>query len=286
MRKILFPFELDNPAYMEAYVYGIKLARNINAEMIVLNVFQLEVGNDITMEKYNNLKKTFWFKAYNEVTKFNNYFLQEHARVDSDLKIRFDYRFIHGIFLDEIRNIAGEEEVDLIVLPISDNREFNKRQLKIIRDNIFEKNRASILVIPFFAKFRPTKTIVFATDLKRLNGYKQYLKEVVAYAKAFDANIHFLHISPREKAAEWEKSETYREMQQIVTQHKGYVFHNIYSKHVIDTVNQYVDDHNADLLVVVKQQHYFLDTLFHESISNRISLNSKVPVMIMREKRD
>ena len=40
-----------------------QFARNINAELIVLNVFKVEVGNDITEEKYGHLKKDSWFKA-------------------------------------------------------------------------------------------------------------------------------------------------------------------------------------------------------------------------------
>lgn len=35
MRKILFPFELDNPVYREAYIYGIKFARNIKKAQLV-----------------------------------------------------------------------------------------------------------------------------------------------------------------------------------------------------------------------------------------------------------
>ena len=88
MRKILFPFELDNPIYREAYIHGIKFARKINAEMILLNVFQVEVGNDITEEKYNRLKRDNWFKAYNEISRFNRYYLVDHANVETDLQIR------------------------------------------------------------------------------------------------------------------------------------------------------------------------------------------------------
>lgn len=285
MRKILFPFELDNPIYKEAYIYGIKFARNINAELIVLNVFKVEVGDDITKEKYGNLKKDNWFKAYNEICKFNKYYLEDHVNTESDLKIRFNYRFVHGILMDEIRNIAKEEAVDLVVLPISDKKEFNKRQLKIIRDNIFEENRASILVVPFLVQFQPIKNIVFATDLRKLNHYKQYLNDIITYSKAFNSNIHFLHISTTEKAENWEKSETYRVMMQVIENNKRHVFRSLYGKNVIDSVNQYVEKNKADLLIVVKHQHYFLDSIFHESISNKISFNSKVPVLVMREKR-
>ena len=285
MRKILFPFELDNPIYREAYIYGIKFARNINAELIVLNVFKVEVGNDITEEKYGRLKKDNWFKAYNEICKFNKYYLEDHARTETDLKIKFNYRFVNGILLDEIRNIAREDQVDLIVLPISDKKEFNKRQLKIIRDNIFEKNRTSLLVVPFGCEFRPVKNIVFATDLKKLNNYPQYLHDVIHYAKLFDSNIHFIHISSKEKAEEWDNLDTYRLVMQTIEKNKRHVFKSLHGKKIIESVNQYVKKCNADILVVVKHQHYFLDSIFHESLSNEISLNSKVPVLVMREKR-
>lgn len=285
MRKILFPFELKNPVYSEAYIFGIKFARIINAELIVLNAFKVDVGNDITQEKYNKLKKINWFEAYNAINKFNQYFLEKHAKTDSDLKIKFDYRFVNGVFVDEIRNIAKEDDVDLIVLPISESREFNRRQLKIIRDNLFEKNRASILVNPHGCEYRPIKNIVFATDLKKLNNYQQYLDDVVNYARSFDANIHFVYVSSKEKDEEWTHSNTYQMLMQAIEKNKRHIFKSLQGKKIIESVNQYVDECNADLLVVVKHQHDFLDSIIHESISNEISLNSKVPVLVMREKK-
>lgn len=285
MRKILFPFELDNPIYGEAYIYGIKFARKINAELILLNTFLVEVGNDITAEKYGKLKRDNWFKAYNEISMFNRYYLEDHANTETDLKIKFNHRFVNGFLMDEIKEIAREEEVDLIVLPISDNREFNNRQLKIIRDNVFEKNRTSLLVVPYGCKFRPVRNIVFATDLKKLNNYQQYLQDVVNYAHLFDSNIHFVHISSKEKEEDWDSSNTYRMVMQAIEKNNRHTFKSLHGKKIIDSVNQYVEECEADLLVVVKHQHYFLESLLHESISNEISLNSKVPVLVMREKR-
>ena len=281
----MFPFELENPVYKEAYFYAVRIARQIYAELIVLNVYQVEVGNDITEEKYGKLKRDNWFKAYNEISRFNRAYLEEHATVETDLRIRFNYRFVNGILQDEIKSIAREEEVDLIVLPLSGQKDFNKRQLKIIRDNIFEKNRASLLVFPHECEFRPIRNIVFATDLKRLFNYPSYINDVVRYARSFESAIHFIHVSNQNKAEEWEHSEIYKLIRQVLEKDKAHSFKSLHGKSILESVNQYVKESQADLLVVVKHQENFMESIFHESVSKEISLISKIPVLVMREKR-
>ena len=246
--------------------------------------FSLKCGNDITKDKYGKLIRDHWYKAYNEISKFNKYFLEDHARVADELSIKFDYRFIHGFLKDEILKITKEEEVGLIVMPMSEKTEINKRQLEIISDNIFEKNRVSLLVIPFDMKYRAIKNIVFATDLQKVNHYDQYLRDVLRYAEALDSNIHFLHVSAKESLEIREDSAELKMLTQAIEKNERHIFKSIYGRNVTESVNQYVEDNAAELLVVVKHQHYFLETLFHKSFSNEISMNSKIPVLVMREK--
>jgi len=286
MKKILFPFEIDNPVYQEAYIYAVKFARNLNTEVILLNAFSIEADNFITKEKYARLIKDKWFLAYNEIIKFNNYYLNEHARMDDELQIKFDHRFINGILKDEIREIAMKPDVGFIVLPVSDKKDFNKRQLDIISDNIFEKNRVSLLVVPFQGSYRPIKNIVFSIDLKKLNYFKQYIDEIIQISRAFDSNVHFLNISLRDKDVFNEDSEEFQLIKRITDKNSRHVFKRVSGKDVVESVNQYVDEIHADLLAVVKHQHFFLETLFHRSHTNEISFNSKVPVFVMREREE
>ena len=284
MKKILFPFELNNPIYKEAFVYAVKLARNMSAKLIMLHVFDVDVETGTTREKYNALIKDKWYKAYSEVIKFNSYYFEQHVRIDNELRINFDYRFIHGKLQHEIRKIIGEESIDLLVLPVSDRKEINQRLLEIMRDDIFEKNRASLLVIPFNSVFKPISKIVFATGLRKINLFHLYLNDVVRFARIFDSSIHFLHISLTEKAFMPGDTEAYRSIMQIIKNNDRHSFTSLYGENVISAVNQYVEKNKADLLVVVKHQHYFLDSILHRSVSNEISLISQVPVLIMREK--
>lgn len=53
MKKSLFPFEIGNSIYREAYVYAVKLTRNLNKEAVLLNTFLIEADNNITEARYS-----------------------------------------------------------------------------------------------------------------------------------------------------------------------------------------------------------------------------------------
>ena len=127
MKKILFPFEINQNIYKEAYVYAVKFARNLGAELIMLNVFEIDDEVFPTPKEYKEIVRDNWLKAYQEIIKFNKHYLNNFARIESDLRIKVDHRFLHGSFIYEFRKIISEEDIDLIVLPEVDQREIYKR---------------------------------------------------------------------------------------------------------------------------------------------------------------
>lgn len=287
MNKILFPFEPSNPIYKEAYIYAVKFARNLDAELILLNAFDIDNYDDnITAESYQQVLKKKWLKAYEEVIHLNNYYLQNHANLETDLKIKFDHRFIHGNPQQEIRNILKNEEIDLIVLPVSDKQEANKKMLGIIGDEIFEKNNTSLLVVPLNKPFEGVNKVVFATDLKKLNRSALYLRDIHKYSTIFDAAIHFLHITKTKGAILPDDVEAYRLIMEIIKKNNKHQFKTIFGEKIGETLKEYNSTNKINLLAVVKHHHFFLDNLFHKSISDEISLKSKVPVLVLREKQD
>lgn len=286
MKKILFPFETNNAIYKEAYIYAVKAARNLHAELIMLNVFSIDSQNEITKDAYSKKLRYNWLLAYNEVVNLNQYYIENHAKPGIEFNIRYDYRFIHGKQADEIHNILEKDTIDLLVVPFSDDANLNKKQLRLIRDDIFERNEASLLIIPKNKKFNPLSNIVFATDLKKLKHHDLYLNDMLRYASAFDSNIHFLHINTGGNPVLPKDIEAYRTMMQIIetNKKKAHVFKSINSMKISESIMQYAHEVNAEMIVVVKHQHSFLDAFFHSSLSESLSINSDIPLLVMREK--
>lgn len=119
-----------------------------------------------------------------------------------------------------------------------------------------------------------------------MKQFGSYLEEVAHLARAFDASIHFIHVCTSEKSEIREDSKELRMVMQLIENNRRHSFRRVAGTNIVDSVNKYVVEKDADLLAVVKHQHYFLDSLFHKSISNEISLNSKVPVLVMREEKE
>jgi len=122
--------------------------------------------------------------------------------------------------------------------------------------------------------------------LKKLFNYQLYLHDVLNYASLFDANIHFIHVSSKDKKEDWDNSKPHQMVLDIIAKNQRHAFKSLHGKKVIESINQYVEECHAELVVVVKHQHHFPESILHESVSKEISMHSKVPVLVMREKRN
>nr|WP_321452925.1 universal stress protein [uncultured Carboxylicivirga sp.] len=284
MRKILFPFQLNKEHSKEAFVMAVKLARNLNAELIMLNVFDIKADEKITQESINRQIRDNWLLAYNEVAKFNNYFLSKYARITDEIKVRFDHRFVYGREIDEILSIISKEAIDILVLPYTNKKSENKETAVIMEKDIFSNLSTSLLLIPEQFKFRSIHDILFTTDLKEHHRNESYFNEVVKYAKIFDARIHFVHFyNIGEKEPEMD-DELSLLINKIIASNNKHSLKMLQSPTIQEGVEDYVNEFHIDMISVIKEDENFWTSLFHKSTSKDIVSISKIPVLYMVEK--
>ena len=282
MKKILFPFQVGKEN-KEAFTYAVKAARNMNAELIMLNAFDIPVDDSITKEKYKHLLKENWMKAYASIAKFHHYYLENYARTEGDMRIKSDYRFVHGKTSDEIFKIIKDEMIDLLIISLPVQDICKMKLAEILNHKVLKQTITSVLLIPQECRFKPIRKLVYATDFHKLKTGKYLLNQALKFARSYDATIHFLHFTIGKEDTIQDK-ESYELISELVQKEKNNLFKVITGKGVYPSLENYISDNTIDCIAIIKQQRGIFENLFHHSFTESISVWSKIPILVLIDK--
>jgi len=282
MKKILFPFQ-PGKENREAFIYAVKSARNMNAELIMLNAFDVDVDDSITKEKYALLLKENWLKAYASIANFNHHYVKNYARMEGDLRIKSDYRFIHGKPSVEVFRTLEQEEIDLLIIGLSDLEFFQMKLSELLNHRVLKKTITSVLIIPEECCFKSIKNLLYATDFHKLNSSKLMLNQLMKFARSFNAAVHFLHFAEGKEDA-IEDKEGYEVITELVKQEKGHLFKVIEGKDINTSMSEYIARNAIDCIAVIKHHRGVFENLFHRSFTESYSIQSQIPMLVLIDK--
>ncbi len=283
MKKVLFPFEINQECYREAYVYAIKVTRNLGAELIVLNTFEIDVDNTITAERYENLKKKNWIIAHQEVLRFHDYYLNNHTRLDMELRVRADYRFYNGKLYDEFREIIHNENIDLVVLPATSKSESTRKVLRQMRREVLNRNHLSLLAIPCDLNYQNIDHLLMISEPKFLNNPANYLEEVTLFAQVFYSTIHAVKLSKQaaETSEDQEKASISARFPKSMANRVSY--HCITGKDTDRSLLDYMSGNHISLMAISRQQKHMIGKIFHSDTLDEMCSVFHLPVLILKD---
>jgi hypothetical protein len=283
MNTVILPFEIGQPCYREAYVYAVKCARNLGAELILLHTFEFVADNEITPDRYDQLIKNSWLRAYKEIILFHDYYLQDVARVDSELRIKADHRFIHGKLMVEFTRILKREEIDLVVLPASSDSDSTKKKLNLLRREALSAGLTSLLVTPHSKEYQPVNHILFLYSSKRLKNISAHVNDLCSFAGLFNSSIHLVKISRdirEDKMAENEIRQAFSDRPKM--QHQVF-FHAIGRPDAKGQLMNYISEQEIHMLAVTRHQLHIVGEKMWSDIFEELCIRSHLPVLILRD---
>jgi hypothetical protein len=284
MKKVLFPFEIDREAYKEAYISAVTLARNLKAELILLNAFYIEADNRITRSMYMQLIRNNWFKAYKEIHFFNDYYLRYYASMEPELRLKMDHRFVHGNLVDEFRIIVNRENIDVVVLPATDENESTRRKIKLMRHETLEMNLTSLLITPPETFYKQIQNVLIVYSKKEQNTLFDRVNEIVQNTKISNATIHLVQLSKHGVPGLDQDQEPLRSITKEIQKRNQVEFHKLQDRNQRKEIMGLISDFDLQLLVLSKGQLHSLGNYFHRHIIEEISSISKIPILILKDK--
>lgn len=281
IRHILIPTDFSEAAN-NSLDYAVQLAKSgMVAKIVVLHSYQLPVttyapettvpATYVPDQAY--LMDEVQNKAEEEMKELEVKYLQPSG-------IPYECLIKVGSTMDNLNDTVTEYEIDLVVMATQKASKL-ERLLGDLTAYALEKCQAPLLLVPDDTVFRPVQRIAFATDLKKIIRAEVFDK-LKYLALAFRAHIVVLNVNTDIK--ELSEEETI-ELNHIKHELQGmeYHFQFIDGEDAEQAILDYVHKQEIDLVAAVPRHHGFFEGLFKSSVTRKIALHTRVPLLAIHE---
>ncbi len=267
IKNILVPTDFSEVAD-NAYRYAVAFAAPFQSDIEVLHVFRPHIDsymNDSMM--LDELRKA----AGNRLQK-------NIDAVTTDLKL--SPRLEIGFPIDTICEVAKTDNIDLIVMGTHGVHNLAEQLFGSVSANVMRQGKRDVLIVPENQTFAGIKNIAFASDLSKNEA--ELLAQVALFANKFGAAIHCVHVNVQDRDLYAVTEQVFEEFGQITAPSLVVTFNEINSHSVTGGINDFIADHEIDLLVMFAHHDSVWDKLFHSSITRKMALHTKIPLLVLK----
>jgi nucleotide-binding universal stress UspA family protein len=272
MKKILFPTDFSD-ASKNAFIYALKLAKNIDAEIITLHVYELPAIDYIEVPVY--LLKVY---EITELSNFENYkhqvpVLRKIAEDNHLEHIKISNVLDNGNLIDNILKITKEEKIDYIVMGTKGATGFASTFLGSVTTKVMNETKTVVLAIPEHCQYEPIKKILFTTQFK--DEDVEVLKKVIDLAKVFHSHVDCLYVK---KESDYDKEKSINKWKKTFKD-DSVDFHIVLSNDAEGIILNFIDMHKINMITMHVHHRNFFEKLFHISLSKKLAFHITIPIL-------
>jgi len=271
MKNILVPVDFSN-ASKNAANYATSLAHAFDAKVTLINAIERPTLVDDSV-----LAPVFVTQA--EIVQGNsNLINQEMESLSKIYPVRMDAFVREGFITEIIGNVAAEIAADIIVMGMKGKGE-SRSFLGSTVTKITRRQSHPVLVVPAKASFQLPATIAVASDFDPDFENEQY-HLLIELAKKFNSTFRIVNVAVKGRQMKPSqaigKMKTSRAFAQFATE-----FHTIREGKVDEGLENFLEDYNPDLLVMIAREHSFIERLFGKIHTEEMSYKTRKPLLIL-----
>lgn len=274
MENIVVPVDFSDASYNAAN-YAATLSNIFDANLILVHAYMNPSAIDKTPTRLLNQPE----KELREVKEDQ---LNEYVEI---LRKKYTTR-IEGVVKEApttraILNLSTNKNADLVVMGMKgkgkSNSVFGSNAILVMRRSLIP-----VLVIPEKVEFKNIEVITLASDFDIETELSNYslLKEIALKNKAF---IQILNV--RKKDAELSTDEMSGKINTALAfKNLQHEFYMIKDDEVDEGIEDFLEDHPSDLLVMVARKRNLFERIFKDSHTRRMSYETEIPLLVLQDK--
>ena len=271
MKTILIATDFSEASH-NASLYGIELAGILDAKVILFSAYQVPSplpALNVSISEYGVMKDTEQKLA------------DEAGLIIQDYKIEIERVCEHGEAEKAINNIAKEKKADFIIIGMKGT---GKNFRKVFGSNataLAMTTEVPLIVVPEEAKFTAPKTIVFASDINADTDLHS-LDDLIKFTQLFKSKLYVVQVIKNENEERFEMSDIPQELRKVV-EISDTSFQYPVDTDIRHALNEFIQEHHADILVMMPHKHEWLERLFRKSETKDMIFHTHVPLLVLPE---
>lgn len=277
MNRILFPTDFSVAANA-AFVYALHFADSFNAELIILHVYDLPIVDTAPLAE--STKEIFDIVEMNQFESFREQLPELHQIAENNKLGHVNMRnvLLYGDLVYTINKVCKDEMIDLIVMGTKGASGLKETFLGSTTASVMTNSHVPVLAIPTEAKYKKIKSIAFTTQFKDKDN--EALVQALEISGKFNARVHCVYIRGTEdmkeledRIAEWRN----------YYKHEGIDFLTLAGEDKEQTLLEFIENREIDLLIMRTHKRGFFEGLFHRSLTKKMTYHTKVPILIYHD---
>ncbi len=275
MKTILIPTDFSL-ASMGAAVYGAELAKLTSANLILFHAYHpplpTAANEFIAMPE--------WDLDRENLVLLENFTRELRQKVSGNYEITLRVKL--GFAVEEIVWAAEDNTVDLIVMGISGSGRLSEFLMGSNTTGVIQKTSIPVLIIPPKASFRKMNDFVFAYDYKAEIA-SDVLHQLKKFVREFKANLAILNLEKPEEGIGFEKAVNGMLLENALND----LVHTLHflpkNADIASEMNDFVDSHESDILILVPHRYGVLQRIFHQSVTKHLAFHSHIPILALHD---
>jgi nucleotide-binding universal stress UspA family protein len=187
----------------------------------------------------------------------------------------------YGTLENSVSRTNNEKDIDFVVMGTHGASGLKKALIGSNTMKVIENVARPVISVPAGWNYKEIKDIVYATDLKRLENLDS-LKPLCKLAEVYDSTIHIVYVTDENADIDLEKEVGKLPLNEMFSK-RTRKFKVIHSDDVAESIDNYVDEINADLTVIIPKAASFWDKLFNRSVTVQMAFNTKAPMLAIKD---
>ncbi|MCF8342455.1 MAG: universal stress protein [Chitinophagaceae bacterium] len=265
------------PISINAVNYAADVAAFIHAELQIINICELPVAfTEVPLATYDvdalvknaerqlaDLKQTVANRLPNLIS------------IETIVK--------QGDILSEINRYCEELQPFAVVMGAETATSFEQFMFGGKTVSAVHQLQWPIMVVPEDVQFKGIKKIGLACDFKNVIDSVP-AAEIKMMVHNFNAELHVVNVYPEKLGGSLSASDVAESgLLQTMLQDLNPLYHFISDNDVEQSINDFADKNELDMLIIIPKKHLLINKIFQHSYSKRMVLQMRVPVLAIHE---